>query len=156
MPTGIGVEIDASVVKGGGFLRVMDTQIAGALELSIALGSLELSVQAFGVIQQINGELSFVVVMSVEFSPPIEIFLGLTLNAVGGVFGFNRTVDSPALRDLVARRPRQGRPDPATISSPGPTWCSRRSRRCSRRSSGSTWPGRSWSSAGAVRSRSSR
>jgi hypothetical protein len=101
MPTGIGVEIDASVIKGGGFLRVTDTQIAGALELSLALGSLELSIQAFGVIQPINGELSFVVVMSVEFSPPIEIFLGLTLNAVGGVFGFNRTVDSLSLRGLV-------------------------------------------------------
>jgi hypothetical protein len=100
-PTGIGVAIDASVVKGGGFLRITDTQIAGALELAISLGPLELSVQAFGVIQTINGELSFVVVMSVTFSPPIEIFLGLTLNAVGGVFGFNRTVDSTALRALV-------------------------------------------------------
>ncbi len=35
MPTGIGVEIEASVIKGGGFLRVTDTQIAGALELSL-------------------------------------------------------------------------------------------------------------------------
>ncbi len=101
MPTGIGVAIDASVVKGGGLLRITDTQISGAIELSLSLGSLELSIQAFGVIQQINGELSFVVVMSVRFSPPIEIFLGLTLNAVGGVFGFNRTVDSPSLRALI-------------------------------------------------------
>lgn len=100
-PSGIGVAIDASVVKGGGFLRVTDTQIAGALELAVVLGSLELSVQAFGVIQQINGEVSFIVVMSVSFSPPIEIFLGLTLNAVGGVFGLNRTVDSTSLRALV-------------------------------------------------------
>ena len=110
-PTGIGVAIDASVVKGGGFLRITDKQIAGALELTVSLGSLELSVQAFGVIQQINGELSFVVVMSVKFSPPIEIFLGLTLNAVGGVFGFNRTVDSTALRGLV----RDGRTNDVLI-----------------------------------------
>ncbi len=102
MPTGIGVAIDAGVVKGGGFLRVLDTQIAGALELSIVLGSLELAVQAFGIIEQINGELSFIVVMSMQFAPAIEIFLGLTLNAVGGVFGFNRTVDTLALRGLVA------------------------------------------------------
>ena len=111
MPTGIGVAIDASVVKGGGFLRIRDTQIAGALELAVSLGSLELSVQAFGVIEQINGELSFVVVMSVRFSPPIEIFLGLTLNAVGGVFGFNRTVDVTALRGLV----RDGRTNDVLI-----------------------------------------
>jgi hypothetical protein len=100
-PTGIGVAIDASVVKGGGFLRVSDTQIAGALELAVVLGDLELSVQAFGVIQELNGELSFIVVMSVAFSPPIEIFLGLTLNAVGGIFGLNRTVDSPSLGALI-------------------------------------------------------
>jgi hypothetical protein len=100
-PTGIGVAIDASVVKGGGFLRVGDGQIAGALELSLVLGSLQLSVQAFGVIQEINGELSFIVVMSVQFSPAIEIFLGLTLNAVGGVFGLNRTVDATSLRGLI-------------------------------------------------------
>ena len=103
-PTGIGVAIDASVVKGGGFLRITDTQIAGALELAISLGSMELSVQAFGIIQSINGELSFVVIMSVQFSPPIEIFLGLTLNAVGGVFGFNRTVDTTGLRGILTIR----------------------------------------------------
>ena len=110
-PTGIGVAIDASVVKGGGFLRITDTQIAGALELAISLGSMELSVQAFGIIQSINGELSFVVIMSVQFSPPIEIFLGLTLNAVGGVFGFNRTVDTTGLRGLV----RDGRTNDVLI-----------------------------------------
>jgi hypothetical protein len=100
-PTGIGVAIDASVIKGGGFLRITDTQIAGALELSLTLGSLELSIQGFGVIQKINGRLSFIVVMSVKFSPPIEIFLGLTLNAVGGIFGLNRTVDTTSLRGLI-------------------------------------------------------
>jgi hypothetical protein len=110
-PTGVGIAIDASVVKGGGFLHITDTQIAGALELAISLGSTELSVQAFGVIERVNGDLSFIVVMSVTFSPPIEIFLGLTLNAIGGVFGFNRTVDSTALGGLV----RDGRTDDVLI-----------------------------------------
>lgn len=100
-PTGIGIAIDASLVKGGGFLRLTDTEIAGALELSVVLGSLELAVQAFGVIQEVNGQVSFLVVMSVTFSPPLEIFLGLTLNAVGGIFGLNRTVDTTALRGLI-------------------------------------------------------
>jgi len=104
-PTGIGVALDAKVVKGGGFLRVTDTSIAGALELALVLGTLELSVQAFGIIEEVNGELSFIVIMSVSFSPPIEIFLGLTLNAVGGVFGYQRVVDTVALRALV----REGR-----------------------------------------------
>ncbi len=110
-PTGIGIAVDASVVKGGGFLHLSATQISGALELAISLGSTELSVQAFGVIERINGDLSFIVVMSVSFAPPIEIFLGLTLNAIGGVFGFNRTVDSTALGGLV----RDGRTDDVLI-----------------------------------------
>ena len=118
MPTGIGVAIDASIVKGGGFLRIKDTQIAGALELAISLGSMELSVQAFGIIEQINGQLSFIVIMSVKFSPPIEIFLGLTLNAVGGVFGFNRTVDVTALRGLVRDGRDERRLDPARSHRP--------------------------------------
>jgi hypothetical protein len=100
-PTGIGVEIDAGVVKGGGYLRIGNGQIAGALELALVLGPLELSIQAFGIIEEVNGELSFIVIMSIEFAPPIEIFLGLTLNAVGGVFGLNRTLDTPSLRGLV-------------------------------------------------------
>ncbi len=123
-PTGIGVAVDASIVKGGGFLRVTDRQIAGALELSLVLGSLELSIQAFGIIEQINGRVSFLLVMSVRFSPPIEIFLGLTLNAVGGIFGLNRAIDATALRGRPrARGGRRGvsaesrpvcrRPDPA-------------------------------------------
>lgn len=100
-PTGIGIAVDAGVIKGGGFLHLSPTQISGALELAISLGSTELSVQAFGVIERINGDVSFIVVMSVSFAPPIEIFLGLTLNAIGGVFGFNRTVNSTALGGLV-------------------------------------------------------
>ena len=155
-PTGIGVAIDASVVKGGGFLRVTDTQIAGALELAVALGDLELSVQAFGVIQELNGELSFIVVMSVTFSPPIEIFLGLTLNAVGGIFGLNRTVDSPSLGALI----RDGHANdvliPARPDRPGRHRAHGGRNRVPGRRAASTSPARSSSSAGAARSRSSR
>lgn len=100
-PTGIGIEIDATIVKGGGFLRVGNDEIAGALELSLVLGPLDLAIQAFGIIDEINGQMSFVVIMSVEFSPAIEIFLGLTLDAVGGVFGLNRTVDDGSLTALI-------------------------------------------------------
>lgn len=100
-PSGIGVAIDANVLKGGGFLRIADHEIAGAMEIALTLGTLELSIQAFGSIREVNGHVSFVVVMSVQFAPPIEIFLGLTLNAVGGVFGLNRTVDTSSLRALV-------------------------------------------------------
>ena len=100
-PTGIGVSIDAAIVKGGGFLRIEEHGVSGALELALKLGTVEIAVRAVGVIESVEGRLSFVVVMSVEFSPAIELFLGLTLNAVGGVFGVNRTMDVNALTATV-------------------------------------------------------
>ncbi len=100
-PTGFGVSLDASIIKGGGFLRIDGDEIAGALELALKLGPIELTVRAVGVLGHIDGKVSFVVVMSVEFQPAIEIFLGLTLNAVGGVFGLNRSMDTDGLTALV-------------------------------------------------------
>lgn len=100
-PTGIGVSIDAGVVSGGGFLRIEEHGVSGALELALKLGAVELTIRAVGVIESVEGRLSFVVVMSVEFSPAIEIFLGLTLNAIGGIFGINRTMDTDALTATV-------------------------------------------------------
>ncbi|PVG80870.1 hypothetical protein DDE18_21040 [Nocardioides gansuensis] len=100
-PTGVGLSIDAGIVKGGGLLRITEREISGALELALKLGSVELAIRAVGVFESVDGRLSFVVVMSVEFSPAIEIFLGLTLNAVGGVFGINRTMDADGLRAIV-------------------------------------------------------
>ncbi len=100
-PTGIGVSLDAGVVKGGGFLRIEPTGVSGALELALTLGTVEIAIRAVGVLERVDGRISFVVVMSVEFSPAIELFLGLTLNAVGGVFGINRTLDAAALTSTV-------------------------------------------------------
>ncbi|HET9020952.1 MAG TPA: DUF6603 domain-containing protein [Ornithinibacter sp.] len=99
--TGLGVSLDAGIVKGGGFLRIEPTGVSGALELALTLGSVEIAIRAVGVLESVEGRLSFVVVMSVEFTPAIEIFLGLTLNAVGGVFGVNRTVDTDGLTAMV-------------------------------------------------------
>lgn len=107
MPTGLGVSIDAGLVKGGGFLRIADGEVSGALELSLVLGAAEIAVRAVGIFGSVDGQMSFVVVMSVSFSPAIELFLGLTLNAVGGIFGLNRTLDPDALTTLV----RSGRMD---------------------------------------------
>ena len=106
-PTGLGVSVNAGIVSGGGFLRIEEHGISGALELALTLGTVEIAVRAVGVIESVEGRLSFVVVMSVEFSPAIELFLGLTLNAVGGVFGVNRTLDAGAL----AATARAGRMD---------------------------------------------
>ena len=100
-PSGIGVSIDANIIKGGGFLRIDGNEVSGALQLELTLGSISLTIRAIGVIGDVDGAVSFLVIMSVEFTPAIELFLGLTLNGVGGVFGLNRTVDPNALGGLV-------------------------------------------------------
>jgi hypothetical protein len=100
-PSGFGVSVDAAILKGTGFLRLQGDEISGALELALTLGALQLTVRAVAVLGNVDGAVSFLVVLSLEFSPAIEIFLGLTLNAVGGIFGLNRTLDPPGLTDVV-------------------------------------------------------
>lgn len=100
-PAGLGLRLDAAIVKGGGFLRMQGDEVAGAMELALTLGGVEIDVRAAGVLGSIDNRVSLVVVMSMAFSPPLELFLGLTLNAVGGVFALNRTVDVNALGGVV-------------------------------------------------------
>lgn len=101
MPTGIGVAIDTPVVTGGGFLAITPDGAEGALELALKLGPVQVTVRAVGVFGTVDGQISFIVVISMSFQPGIELFLGLQLTGVGGIFGFNRTLDPPALTDLV-------------------------------------------------------
>ena len=98
-PTGIGMAIDVSVAKGGGFLSFDDEkgEYFGALELAIDLSLVKFSLKAFGIIQtKIPGaspeEYSLFIVISSDFKP-IPLLFGLTLNGVGGLFGHNRTAD---------------------------------------------------------------
>jgi hypothetical protein len=101
LPTGIGVSIDTPLIRGGGFLRLTDDGAEGALELALELGSVQLTVRAVGVFGTVDGAISFIVVISASFEPGIELFMGLQLTGVGGIFGFNRTLDGHALADLV-------------------------------------------------------
>ncbi len=98
-PTGIGISIDVSVVKGGGFLSLDDEkgEYIGALELALDLSIFKFNLKAFGVIQtKIPGaskdEYSLFIVISADFKP-ISLVFGLTLNGVGGLLGHNRTAD---------------------------------------------------------------
>lgn len=99
-PTGVGLALDAGVVKGGGFL-IIDTargEYAGILQLSI----LDLvSVTAVGIITTKFPDgsegFSFLAIISVEFNPGIQLGFGFTLIGVGGLVGLNRSVDLDAL-----------------------------------------------------------
>lgn len=100
-PTGVGLVIDAGVVKGGGFL-LLDYdkgEYAGALELSIKD---KLQIAAVGIIntKMPDGSAGFslLVVVSVQFTPGIALGMGFFLNGLGGMLGLHRTINVPALQ----------------------------------------------------------
>ena len=94
-PKGIGVSIDIGPVKGGGFLFFDPPHrtYGGVLEASLALCSKGIQIKAAGVLRETDDGWSFVVIVSAQFEPGIEIFLGLTLDGVGGMVGINVSVD---------------------------------------------------------------
>ena len=97
-PNGVGLALDAGVVKGGGYLYFGDGEYAGALELTIQD---VLSLKAIGVIttRMPDGSKGFslIVIITAEFSPGIQLGYGFTLIGVGGLLGLNRTVVLEAL-----------------------------------------------------------
>ncbi len=99
-PNAVGLAIDAGAVRGGGFLRFDPDrgEYAGLLELSI----LEVvTVTAIGLIttKLPDGSkgFSFIAIISVEFTPGIQLGFGFTLLGVGGLVGLNRSMDLDAL-----------------------------------------------------------
>jgi hypothetical protein len=92
-PTGIGLLLDAGLVRGGGFLESRTGGYGGALQLR--LGPVE--VKAVGLLT-LEPHFALVVVMSIDFIPPIDLTFGFTLNAVGGIVGIEHHLDADALR----------------------------------------------------------
>lgn len=93
-PTGIGLTVDAGIIRGGGFLMVRPGGFGGALQLR--LGPVE--VKAVGLLT-LEPDFGLVVVLSVRFLPAIDLTFGFTLNAVGGVLGLEHRLDTDALRE---------------------------------------------------------
>ena len=98
-PSGIGVQLDAPTVTGGGFLAhdVQKAEYAGALDLSVN----GIAVKAYGLIQTKlpSGQpgYSFIAVISAEFLPAIELPFGFSLDGVGGLIGINRSISQSAI-----------------------------------------------------------
>jgi hypothetical protein len=90
-PRGIGVLINAGPIKGGGFfyLDPAHRTYAGVLEASLALCGKGIQIKAAGLLRETDDGWDFVLILSAQFEPAIEVFLGLSLNGVGGVLGIN-------------------------------------------------------------------
>lgn len=91
-PTGAGLSVDAGVIHGGGFVVASHGEYGGALDLK--LGPIE--IQAFGLLG--TDPFSLVLVLSVRFTPAIQLSFGFTLNAIGGLLALERTIATDALR----------------------------------------------------------
>lgn len=123
-PSGVGLAINAGVVRGGGYLFIDAErgEYAGALELTFAEF---LSLKAIGIIttKKPDGSdgFSLLVIITAEFGTGLQLGFGFTLLGVGGLLGLNRTVQFDALiagvrngsvnnimfpRDIIANAPR--------------------------------------------------
>jgi hypothetical protein len=94
-PNGLGLSIDAAVVKGGGYLYFDfdKEEYAGAVELVF---SEFLNLRAIGLLttKMPDGSKGFslLIVISVEFGSGIQLGFGFALLEVGGLVGLNRTM----------------------------------------------------------------
>lgn len=99
-PDGIGLGVNSSVVKGGGFLSLdyPRQQYAGVLQLSIQD---TIDIKAIGILNtrlpNNRPGFSLLLIITGEF-PPIQLGLGFTLNGVGGLLGVNRSAGVEVLR----------------------------------------------------------
>lgn len=99
-PNGVGLSIDAGAVTGGGYLffDFDKEEYAGILQLDI---SGFVTINAVGLIttKMPDGSKGFslLVIMSVEFSPGIQLGFGFTFLGIGGLLGLNRTVELEVL-----------------------------------------------------------
>jgi hypothetical protein len=100
-PTGIGIEVNAPTVVGGGFLRFdfQKHEYSGVLELQIAE---KISVKAIGLLstRMPDGSkgYSLVLIIFAEGFTPIQLGLGFALTGIGGLLAINRTFAEEALR----------------------------------------------------------
>jgi len=94
-PNGVGLSVDAGVIKGGGYLYFDfdKEEYAGALELVF---SEFIELKAIGLVttRMPDGSKGFslLVIITAEFGTGIQLGYGFTLLGVGGLLGLNRTM----------------------------------------------------------------
>ncbi len=103
-PNGVGLALDAGIVKGGGYLffDFDKGEYAGALELTF---SEVISLKAIGIIntKMPDGSKGFslLIIITAEFGTGIQLGFGFVLLGVGGLIGLNRTMNLEPLAEGV-------------------------------------------------------
>jgi hypothetical protein len=97
-PNGIGLSLDAGIVKGGGYLSVDQNGYAGVLELKM----LGVDVKAIAILNtHTDAGFSLLLLIFGQF-PPIQLSFGFTLTGVGGLIGVQHTASPPALSQALS------------------------------------------------------
>lgn len=97
-PEGIGLSLDVSVVKGGGYLGINEegTEYSGVLELSLG----PVSIKAIGILTTELPEddgWALLLLVFTEFNA-VQLGFGFTLNGVGGIIGLQHGISPDALQ----------------------------------------------------------
>ena len=101
-PDSLAMKIDSSGFSGGGYalFNPDDNEYAGALHLRIKN---RFDVNAFLLLNTRLPDnakaFSLLVSLSGEWSPPLELGAGFTFMGIGGIFGWERSIDVDVLRD---------------------------------------------------------
>lgn len=97
-PNGIGLSLDAGIIKGGGYLNVDEQGYSGVLELKM----LAVDVKAIALLNTHSpAGFSLILLIFGQF-PAIQLSFGFTLTGVGGVIGVQRTASPLALSDALS------------------------------------------------------
>ena len=92
-PNGIGLSLDAGIVKGGGYLAVDENGYAGVLELKM----LAVDVKAIALLNTHSpAGFSLLLLIFGQF-PAIQLSFGFTLTGIGGLIGVQHTASPAAL-----------------------------------------------------------
>ena len=96
-PSGLAINVDAGIAKGGGSLSFSDAphwRLAGSFGVNLGV----LSVGALGILERPGGAISLVMLLSARFTPGIQLGFGFQISGVGGLIGVNRRADTDAMR----------------------------------------------------------
>ncbi len=100
-PNGVGLEIDAAGVSGGGFLsyKPSKSEYSGVLQLKFN----DLALQAFGLVTtKVAGGSGYSLLALVDANfPPVQLGWGFTLDGVGGLLAIHRSASVDALRAAI-------------------------------------------------------
>ena len=94
-PDGVGLSLDAGAVRGGGYLFFNHEkhEYAGVMQLNV-LDMVSVTAIALITTRLPDGSdgFSLLVIITVEFSPGIQLGMGFALIGLGGLLGLNRTM----------------------------------------------------------------